>query len=417
MYLLTTVRRYTACTLALACLFVCHKASAALDLNGIASHSEFGKDQYMAALYLEDLSADAKQILLSNQRKRMEIKVVADRLFSRKFKRQWIEGVAINAGNFDLKKHAQNLADFSNMLKIKLVKDDTLTIERTFRRGVEVAVNGVMLGTIEDVEFFDLILRSWIGPVPLSTDFKADLLKAGSIEPDTLARFKNIRTTRERVAALNTGLAAAATAAVAAAAAPQAEKEKSSAPTQAAASEPSETASTSSASEALATETESTQQSAQASSSAVESSTAIAGTPSDSSSKSAAAAVAALPNQILEQEDVFDDEEDDFSYTAADLLSRQLYLSKLTRWTGSYIKYPKAALRRGNQGTVRVTVTIDRKGGVTSATIIKESPYKSLNKEALKAIKRASPYPAMPDIITGDSFEFTLPVVFALRDE
>lgn len=417
MYLLTTVRRYATCTLAVACLFVCHKASAALDLNGIASHSEFGKDQYMAALYLEDLSADAKQILLSNQRKRMEIKVVADRLFSRKFKRQWIEGVAINAGNFDLKKHAQNLADFSNMLKIKLVKDDTLTIERTFRRGVEVAVNGVMLGTIEDVEFFDLILRSWIGPVPLSTDFKTDLLQAGSIEPDTLARFKNIRTTRERVAALNTGLAAAATAAVAAAAPPK--PEQASPPAQIAASEPSGATSASSISEALATETETetTQQSAQTSSSAANSSTAIADTASDSSSAPATETVATLPNQILQQEDVFDDEEDDFSYTAADLLSRQLYLSKLTRWTGSYIKYPKSALRRGNQGTVRVTIIINRKGDVTSANIIKESPYKSLNKEALKAIKRASPYPAMPDIITGDSFEFTLPVVFALRDE
>lgn len=402
MYWLTTFTRYTAYTLALTCLFVCHKATAALDLNGIAAHSEFGKDQYMAALYLEDLSADSKQVLLSNQRKRMEIKVVADRLFARKFKRQWIEGVAINAGNFDLKKHAQNLANFSNMLKVKLIKNDTLTIERTFRRGVEVAVNGVLLGTIEDVEFFDLILRSWIGPVPLSTDFKADLLQAGSIEPNILTRFKDIRTTNERVAALKAGLASALAVSTLAATTEKNQNSEASSSSDNTASS-SEISSASVSTEVATAETSS-----------------LSSTSEDALAEAASSvsspAIAAAPNQIFAQDDVFDDEDDDFSYTAADLLSRQLYLSKLTRWTGSYIKYPKSALRRGDQGTVRVTVIIDRKGDVVSAEVIQESDHKSLNKEALKAIKRASPYPSIPSVITGDSFEFTLPVVFALRD-
>ena len=109
--------------LVLLCLFASSGAWATLDLNGVSYHKEYGEEQYMAALYLEDLSSDAKEILLSDQRKRMEIKVVANRLFSRKFTSQWIEGVAINAGNFDLKKHAENLAKFSNMLKVKLVKN------------------------------------------------------------------------------------------------------------------------------------------------------------------------------------------------------------------------------------------------------------------------------------------------------
>ena len=63
--------------LVLLCLFASSGAWATLDLNGVSYHKEYGEEQYMAALYLEDLSSDAKEILLSDQRKRMEIKVVA----------------------------------------------------------------------------------------------------------------------------------------------------------------------------------------------------------------------------------------------------------------------------------------------------------------------------------------------------
>ncbi|HEY7773928.1 MAG TPA: TonB family protein [Marinagarivorans sp.] len=403
MYLSISVKRLLACATMLACLLLSHHAIAAMNLNGIASHTEFGNEQYMAALYVEDLSADARQILLSNQRKRMEIKVVADRLFSRKFKRQWVEGVAINAGNAELKKHAQNLANFSNMIKIKLVKNDTLTIERTFRRGVEVSINGILLGTIEDVSFFDLILRSWIGPVPLSTEFKSELLRAGSIEPQTLARFEEIRTTRERVAALNAGLskeAAGAALATATAAAGASDQPSEEVPET---DDSSPVAATDSATSSIATTSSS-------------SSAPVAVAEEEPAASSSSQPPAVVENQILDESDVFDDEEDEFSYTAADLLSRQLYLSKLTRWTGSYIKYPKSSLRRGEQGTVRVSVIIDRKGQVQSAEIIQDSDHKALNREAVKAVQRASPYPAMPEVIAGESFEFTLPVVFALRD-
>lgn len=383
--------------LILLCLVASPCSWAALDLNGVAYHKEYGEEQYMAALYLEDLGSDAKEILLSDQRKRMEIKVLANRLFSRKFTSQWIEGVAINAGNFDLKKHAENLAKFSNMLKVKLVQNDTLTIERTFRRGVEISLNGVLLGSIDDKSFFDLILRSWIGPVPLSAEFKNDLLQAGSIEPARLAKLKDIRTTPARVAALTAALGN-----IAAAPSPTATTEE---PETASSAEvaTSEVASVSSAPTAVADATP-------PSSVSVSSTSEVIAAKSSASSQAAIA----LSNQI-DEDDIFEDEEEEFSYTAADLLSRQLYLSKLTRWTGSYIRYPSTSLRRGEEGTVRLTVTIDRAGKVIDQVIINESEHKRLNQEAIKAVKRASPYPAMPDIIAGESFEFTLPVVFALR--
>lgn len=429
------------CCLFISTLFT-SVASAALNLNGAALHSELGKDQFIAGLYVEDLSKDSKQILLSDQRKRMEIKVLARRLLSRKFQRQWIEGVAINAGNNDLTKHAQNLADFSNMLKIKLIENDTLTIERTFRRGVIISINGVTLGIIKDTSFFDLLLRSWIGPVPLSSNFKEALLQAGSIESVTLARFDSVRTTNERVQKLTEVLAS---------------KENTQANTDdkpLAVKVTTTTTTTSVATAPITTAPKTTLPT----STIITNTTAITGTALGTTEQNDTQANESpmsdqvvseqlqdetldsdtLDNEAYDEEfadsstedtnlatddsnqlignDIFDDEDDDdFSYTAANLLSRQLYISKLTKWTRKTTKYPKSALRKSEQGTVRIAIVINRKGKVINQKITETSGVKSLDKAAQKAIKSASPYPAIPEVIAGDSFVFTVPIVFALR--
>ena len=395
------VTRYLTALLLTFCGLASLPALAALDLNGVAIHNELGEDQFIAALYLENLSSDSKTILLSNQRKRMEIKVLANRLLSRRFKRLWIEGIAINANNDDLKKHAQNLADFSNMLKIQLVKNDTLTIERTFRRGVEVSINGLLLGTINDDSFFDIILRTWIGPVPLSTTLKTELLKGGSVDPNLLSNYEKIRTTPERASSLKLAISALATAAPNL---PDATQISAASQSSVASSKAVQVTSV-----AVASSTQSSAISSTPKVTAVSSEVAIAPTPSSSSSTKA------LPNQILGNEIFDDDEEKDFSYTAADLLTQQLYVSKLTRWTGDFVSYPKSSQRKNEQGTVRVTVTIDRKGRVTYSEVVAASEHQNLNKAALKAIKKASPYPEIPSVITGENFTFTVPIVFALR--
>ncbi len=427
------------CCLLIGTLFA-SVASAALNLNGAALHSELGKDQFIAGLYVEDLSKDSKQILLSNQRKRMEIKVLARRLLSRKFQRQWIEGVAINAGNNDLTKHAQNLADFSNMLKIKLIKDDTLTIERTFRRGVIISINGVTLGIIKDTRFFDLLLRSWIGPVPLSSNFKEALLQAGSIEPVTLARFNSVRTTNERVQKLTEVLASK-------------ENNQSNADNKPPAVKVS-TTTTSVTAASITTAPKTTLPTSAIITNTAAITGAVLGTIEQNDTQTNELPVSdqvvteqlqdetldsdALDSEAYDEEltdfntedtdiatddsnqiignDIFDDEDDDdFSYTAANLLSRQLYISKLTQWTRKTTKYPKSALRKSEQGTVRMAIVINRKGKVINQKITDTSGVKSLDKAAQKAIKKASPYPAIPEIIAGDSFVFTVPIVFALR--
>lgn len=100
-------------------------------LNGVATQSELGKEQFIAGLFTSTLASEAKDVLVAQEDKRMQIRVTADRLSTRRFKRLWIEGMAINASSSELQKHAQHMADFSNMLKIKLMAGDIFTIDRT----------------------------------------------------------------------------------------------------------------------------------------------------------------------------------------------------------------------------------------------------------------------------------------------
>src|SRR5690606_16530248 len=54
------------------------------------------------------------------------------------------------------------------------------------------------LGELTDPLFFDLLLRTWVGPVPLSSDFKAALLVAGNIGTEPFQRFLALTPPEER---------------------------------------------------------------------------------------------------------------------------------------------------------------------------------------------------------------------------
>ena len=379
-----------------ALLFTSHSFADTL-LNGIAIHSELGKDRFIAGLSTSSLSSDSREILLAAGDKQIQVRILASRLSARSFKRMWIEGMAINSSSAELTANAQNMADFSNMLKIKLIAGDIFTISRQ-GESVNVILNGTQLGEISSTVFFDLLLRTWIGPVPLSSNFRDDLLVAGNIDDALLSQFDSTLPSDERIAAVQNAVesqpepvskvAAAAPAidvvpdvgvpappAIAAPAAVGAAAAKPDIP--APAPQP------------------------------------VVQTPTPAPAKPKPTPVPV--QQALLNTDLVEEEEDDFDFTAESLLGQQLYIAKLKKWTYKYIEYPRRALERSWQGNVRLSVTVDRSGAVQEVVVIEESKHSTLTKAAVKATKKASPFPGMPKEISGNSFTFTLPVVFKLN--
>lgn len=386
-------------------LIFCTFAKAEPMLNGIGVHQELGQEQFIGALFSESLSNNADTLLNNSQAMRIELKIVAaDGLTTRRFSNMWIEGMAINNKVEVLTAQADNMVKFSGLFKGRFQAGDHIVFASTPTKGIDISVNGVVLGNIADYTFFSMLLTTWIGKVPLSSDYRDSLLKVGDVDASLRSRYDSIKPSAARVAEINawkSGLTAIALA---------------------------ETKQTPKADEKKASElaTDSLKETAQVTAKptipdlagGIEKPTLEIPKLNEEEQPATTPVIAdtkpvepSTPTPVPVEED----EEDAAPvFTAQSLVARQVYISGNLKKIFSKTRYPSNALQKGHAGSVRVAVVIDRQGKILSMKTLEESKYSSLNKEATNAIKRAAPYPALPDVVTGNTFEFTVPIRFTL---
>lgn len=387
-----------------------------LQLNGLSTYSELGKEQFIVGLHATNYGSSSHDMLGASNEKKIEIKVVYDQLSIRRFKRMWIEGLAINLRSNELKKHAENMAKFSNMLNVNLKTNDIIVIQE-LPDSLAVLINGITLGRLSNPLFMDQLLRVFIGDVPLSTKFKKDLLVAGDIEPQLLSKFRGIYPTNDRIEAIrysinkksNETLLASNTAIDnVVPESTRSEDKIKNIPKINKKPEPIVLA-------------ENTVKPVIKNVASVSQPTLPAYPKSNETNKvkevSEAKKVSEVketiqPELLSQTESIIDDT--DIKFTADDILKEQMYYLNLTKYTQGYVRYPKVSMARGHEGSLLIRTTIDRKGNVLNTEIIEETNHKALNKEALKAIKRASPYPPIPESIIDDVFSFSVVITFGL---
>lgn len=392
--------RLSRVTIAFLLLFFCGLARAEPMLNGIGVHQELGREIFIGALFSESLSNDAGTLLRNQQPMRMELKIVSpEGITARRFSRLWIEGLAVNSKAEALMAQADNTVAFDGMFKGRLVQNDHIKISNTPGRGVSISVNDVLLGTIKDDNFFSMLLATWIGQVPLSSDYRDSLLKVGDVDTGLRGRFDSISATHGRIAEIREWTGAQEQIA---------QNTKSSTPPK--------SATRSSARVELAVEKPEVPKLP-----AIEIEKPALDVPAPAvqvaasqaaSSEAAKPVAAAKPTPAVIEED----EDEGPALTAQTLLARQFYVSDSIKKIRSKTKYPQRALDRGQSGNVRVAVVIDRQGNILNTNILERSTHELLNKEALEAIKRAAPFPALPEAIAGARFEFTVPMRWTLPD-
>lgn len=391
-------------------------------LNGLALHSELNKSVFIGALYTNTLSSSQKELLNDTGAKRMELRVTASRLSSRRLNSIWIEGMAINNPHAMLAEEASNMAEFASMVKRPLKSGDRLSIHNISNE-TSVSLNGVRLGVIQSPQFFTMLLRTWIGPVPLSSSFRSNLLTDGKVDSALLAQFESLEPTESRKAAIakwNT---------------PKTESATETQTTQAKTINPSiaapeiappivtkplfttpsaETSTTAQSAAPVSTPVSSEPEAPLTTATAVPKKQ-VAVTTKETKAKTTPPAQKPMEDKPLEDE-MLDEEEAGPELTAESLLALQKYHSSLVRWTYKYISYPSRAVKRNQDGSVRLGVTIDRSGKVIALSEIESSEHNLLNEAARSAVEDASPFPAMPAEMSGDSFNFSLPIVFRLPD-
>jgi TonB family protein len=334
-------------------------------LNGIGVQQELGQEVFIGALYTESLSNNADTLISTNQPARMELKIAsAEGMTTRRFSRMWIEGMAINSKADVLTAQADNMVKFDSLFKGRFLKDDHIVFANTPDKGVNISVNGVLLGNIKDNLFFSMLLSTWIGKIPLSSDYRDSLLKVGDVNAALRTRFDGIKPNAARVAEINTWTGAQVAAAT-----------KSSA-----------------------------------------SSKAVSSVAATEKPVAVVAAPVAKPVVTPAAPKAVEEDDDSSALTAQSLLARQFYVSDAIKKIRSKTKYPQRALDRGQAGNVRVGIIIDRQGNIIGTNILENSKFDLLNKEAIDAIKRSAPFPALPAEITGARFEFSVPMRWTLPE-
>jgi protein TonB len=89
------------------------------------------------------------------------------------------------------------------------------------------------------------------------------------------------------------------------------------------------------------------------------------------------------------------------------------YKGKVRSRVQRYFRFPRSADRAGLGGTVTVSFTVSTGGGVSGVRIVKGSGSPVLDEAAINAVRKAEPFPKIPEAANRTSWLFTIPLQFA----
>ena len=420
----------------LALLFFSPMPMAAPQLNGVASYEYLRQERFLAALFTEQPARRATDLFIVQQHRQMEIRCT-NSFSARRHVKTWIEGAAINNTSDVLQNYADAMAAFAQLINVPLEPGDRLLIDAPILSAVTVSLNGVALGQIEQSGIFDVLLRTWIGSVPLSSTFRSNLLAAGQANAQLLARFEQISPVPERVDYAQTLAIALQTEAELTASNAETELAESSESTaganqlnppqtssaqsqqpQAIALTEAEPEAVTNTSQKAAAEPDTVPETNLASASTGETpAEAEPATVTELASVNSTTELAPAETEIDQVATLSTPEEQAINEAidAASLLQQQLYYSDLIKLVNREVRYPQRAIQRAYEGRVTLMVTIDVDGELLAVETAMSSDYGLLDRAAAKAVKDAVPFPAPPWDASEDELSFTLPIEFKLQ--
>ncbi len=153
----------------------CKAAGKPVVLNGVGlcEWGLFKIDLYYAALYLEQKTASPKEIVQSDQVKRLELRFVRN-LSKSQLVKAYTAAMKANAGD-DFSDYADALSEFNAML-CDVKKGCSLVTTYTPNAGLTVTLNGEDQGRVKCEKFARKFFELYVGEKPPTKDLKAGLL-------------------------------------------------------------------------------------------------------------------------------------------------------------------------------------------------------------------------------------------------
>lgn len=150
---------------------------ASLQLNGAGIRYKFVK-VYTAALYLGAKATTAEAVLATPGPKRLSVTMLRD-IDGNELGKLFTRGMQDNNDKAEFVKMISGTLRMSEIftLRKKLAAGDTFTLDWLPGTGTVISVNGVATGApIAEPEFYNGLMRIWLGPHPAEATLKAALL-------------------------------------------------------------------------------------------------------------------------------------------------------------------------------------------------------------------------------------------------
>lgn len=148
-------------------------------LNGYAVNTMWGEEIYVAALYTPKIEKKAQMLLLNDQPMAMMFYFVQDDLTPEMLIQAITESIMVNNYENRTKQFDQTrLLELQNQWLMTINAGDILSFQYTPQNGtVSMLLNGQLQYQWTHAKtFFNMLLKTWIGPHPPTREFKRAIL-------------------------------------------------------------------------------------------------------------------------------------------------------------------------------------------------------------------------------------------------
>lgn len=360
-----------------------------VELQGVSDYQRLGKFLYQVSVFSE--SEESSQWAQPGSPIRLEMKLTADQITKRSFRRIWNEDLSVNVSAEQVVQYRNEISSFSKLVKGKLKLNDLISISNESGK-TEVAINGVAQQSHSDPAFANLLVMAWIGPLPFHPQFKRDLINSDPVHKSAyLTTSQNF--TQERVQEIKDWKNLSVKKAIATI---QAEP-----PAAGVAPSPA---------------TIDKAEQARIDDMIKEEAKRLAKLELERLLAEEKQREQAQQEQLRQQEEqakqqVVQAEQED-ERIAKSLQAQIEYYKYLITKVSSVQRYPSAAAKEDMEGEVLFRVILDREGNLLSTITQTSSGEPILDNAALVAAESGAPYARIPELIAGNEFEFDLLLEF-----
>jgi len=146
----------------------------ALMLNGAGVRTKFFFDIYVAALYTESKTSDAKKAINNMGNKKVWMHFLYDEVSQEKLVNGWIAGFENNQDKNSMAK-LQSRLDTFNGLFLTMHKGDEISFD-FIGNNTQVTINSETKPMIQGQDFQQALLSIWLGKKPADKDLKRSML-------------------------------------------------------------------------------------------------------------------------------------------------------------------------------------------------------------------------------------------------